>query len=165
MAPAIEKLHSRHVRDHFSCGIASLDRFIKEFASQHQRKNFSSTYVLIENGIPNEILGFYCLSFGSIHLAELPLAKQKKLPQHPIPVARMGRLAVDERYRGKGYGGLLLQNAVKRCLAVREEIAHDAWVVDAKNEAAACFYAHFGFERCSDDKRQWYLSLGKSGRA
>ena len=161
MALAIEKLHvTRHDRARFHCGVAELDRFIKELASQHQRKHFSTTYVLVDDSVPDEILGFYCLSFGAMNLTGLPPVEQKKLPRHPVPVARMGRLAVDESCRGKGYGALLLQNAVKRCLNVREEIAHYALVVDAKHEAAARFYEHFGFVSCTDDEMQWYLPLG-----
>lgn len=165
MGLAIEKLQTaRHDRARFHCGAPELDRFIKELASQHQRKHFSTTYVLIDDAAPDEILGFYCLSFGAMSLAGLSPAEQKKLPRHPVPVARMGRLAVDETCRGKGYGALLLQNAVKRCLNVREEIAHYALVVDAKNEAAARFYEHFGFVSCSTDEAQWYLPLGNANQ-
>jgi ribosomal protein S18 acetylase RimI-like enzyme len=166
MALAIEKLQTaRHDRARFQCGVAELDRFIKELASQHQRKHFSTTYVLVDDHASSEILGFYCLSSGSMSLAELSAAEQKKLPRHPVPIARMGRLAVDESCRGKGHGALLLQNAVKRCLSVREEIAHYALVVDAKNEAAARFYEHYGFEPCTTDEMQWYLPLGQANQA
>ncbi|MFT3790234.1 MAG: GNAT family N-acetyltransferase [Rudaea sp.] len=163
MALAIEKLQAaRHDRTRFRCGAAELDRFLKELAGQHQRKHFSTTYVLVDDMTPAGILGFYCLSFGAMNLVDLSPAEQKKLPRHPVPVARMGRLAVDESCRGKGYGALLLQNAVKRCLNVREEIAHYALVVDAKNETAARFYEHFGFMPCTGDEAQWYLPLGKT---
>lgn len=162
MAFAIEKLvASRHERENFGCGNVELDRFIKELASQHQRKHFSTTYVLIDDAKPGEILGFYCLNFGAMSLTDLSAAEQKKLPKHPVPVARMGRLAIAKNCQGKGYGALLLQNAVKRCLNVRDEIAHYALVVDAKNDSAACFYRHFGFAPCSSDELQWYLPLGK----
>ena len=162
MALAIEKLAAnRHEREKFSCGVDELDRFIKELASQHQRKHFSTTSVLIDDASPGNILGFYCLSFGAMSLTDLSAAEQKKLPKHPVPVARMGRLAIAENCQSKGYGALMLQNAVKRCLNVRDEIAHYALVVDAKNDAAARFYRHFGFAPCSSDELQWYLPLGK----
>jgi ribosomal protein S18 acetylase RimI-like enzyme len=160
-ALAIEKLDpTRHHRAGFHCGVAELDRFFKELAGQHQRKHFSTTYVLIDRATPRAVLGYYSISFGSISLAGLSLAEQKKLPKHPVPAARMGRLAVDESERGKGYGDLLLQNAIKRCLATRNEIACYALVVDVKNDTAARFYEKFGFLPCTDQELQWYLPLG-----
>jgi GNAT superfamily N-acetyltransferase len=162
MALGVEKLNaSRHAREHFHCGVPELDRFIRELAAQHQRKGFSTTYVLVDSAHPGAILGYYAISFGAMSLSGLTAAEQRKLPRHPVPVARMGRLAVDEGHRGKGLGELLLQNAIKRCLAVREEIAHYALVVDAMNEVAAGFYARYGFLACADLRTQWYLPLGK----
>lgn len=51
----------------------------------------------------------------------------------------MGRLAVDERYKGLGLGGALLANALTRTLG--SDIAAFALVVDAK---AATLYLHHG---------------------
>lgn len=162
MPLAIEKLSaSRHDREDFHCGVPELDRFLKELAGQHQRKGFSTTYVLVDSADPSRIFGYYAISFGAMSLADLTVAEQKKLPRHPVPVARMGRLAVDKRLRGESHGELLLQNAVKRCLSVREEIAHYALVVDAKNEGVAHFYAKYGFLPCTDQRTQWYLPFGK----
>lgn len=162
MALTIEKLDSaRHDRADFHCGVLELDRFLKELAGQHQRKHFSTTYVLLDQSSPNQILGYYSISFGALRLNEISVEEQKKLPKHPVPAARMGRLAVDDAQRGKGFGELLLQNAVKRCLAVRGEIACYALVVDAKNEAAARFYEKYGFLPCTEQELQWYLPLGK----
>lgn len=162
MALVIERLNAaRHVREDFRCGVPELDRFLQELAGQHQRKGFSTTYVLIDSSGSQRILGYYAISFGAMSLSGLTMAEQKKLPRHPVPVARMGRLAVDEHQRGQHFGELLLQNAVKRCLSVREDIAHYALVVDTTSAAAARFYAKYGFLPCADQPAQWYLPLGK----
>ena len=55
----------------------------------------------------------------------------------------MGRLAVDQAFKGQGLGAALLADAMRR--AVTAEIAAYALVVDAKDETAARFYAHHGF--------------------
>lgn len=160
---SIERLDSaRHHRGDFHCGVPVLDRFLKELASQHQRRHVSTTYVLIDSSAPRAILGYYSISFGSMRLTDLGTEEQKKLPKHPVPAARLGRLAVHEAQRGRGYGELLLQNAVKRCLTVRKDIACYALVVDAKDDAAARFYAKYGFQSCCDEAAQWYLPLGKA---
>jgi len=54
----------------------------------------------------------------------------------------MGRLAVDQAFKGQGLGGALLADALAR--ALRAEIAAYALVVDAKDAAAAAFYRHHG---------------------
>jgi ribosomal protein S18 acetylase RimI-like enzyme len=55
----------------------------------------------------------------------------------------MGRLAVDESFKGCGLGAALLANALTRIL--HAEIAAFALVVDAKDQTAADFYRHHGF--------------------
>ena len=68
----------------------------------------------------------------------------QKLPRYPsVPAVRMGRLAVDQSFKGKGLGAALLADALTR--AARAEIAAFAFVVDAKDKRAADFYAHHGF--------------------
>ncbi|MBB5015533.1 GNAT family N-acetyltransferase [Rehaibacterium terrae] len=164
MPLSIERLDAaRHDRADFHCGVPSLDRYLHELAAQHQRRRVSTTYVLIDSAAPRRILGYYTLSFGALRLDDLPPAERRKLPRHPVPAARMGRLAVDEAHRGRGYGELLLQNAVKRCLAAGDEIACYALAVDALDDSAARFYERYGFSPCDDGERQWYLPLGRVG--
>lgn len=61
---------------------------------------------------------------------------------------RMGRLAVDQAFKGQGPGGALLADALDR--TARSEIAAFALMVDAKDEAAAAFYRHHGFMALPD---------------
>ena len=57
----------------------------------------------------------------------------KKLPRYPtVPAVRMGRLAVDQSFKGQGMGGALLADALAR--AARSEIAAYALLVDAKRD-------------------------------
>ena len=72
----------------------------------------------------------------------LPAGTGKKLPRYPtVPAVRMGRLAVDQAFKGQGLGGALLADALDR--AARSEIAAFALMVDAKDETAAAFYPDF----------------------
>ena len=62
----------------------------------------------------------------------------RKLPKYPlVPATLLGRLAVDRRQQGKGYGRFLLADALYR--AARSEIASFAVIVDAKDANAAAF--------------------------
>jgi GNAT superfamily N-acetyltransferase len=88
--------------------------------------------------------GYYTLAAGGVLLAEMPEQIAKRLPRYPsVPVARLGRLAVDQVYRGRKLGAVLPWDAVMR--ALRSEVAVFALMVDAKDEQAEAFYRHHGF--------------------
>jgi len=88
--------------------------------------------------------GYYTLSATAVKLADLPDQTVRRLPRYPlVPATLLGRLAVDRRFQGKGYGRFLLANALYR--VARNEIASFAVVVDAKDEAARRFYERESF--------------------
>ncbi len=90
------------------------------------------------------IAGYYTLSSTSVQLAELPAQTVRNLPRYPlVPATLLGRLAVDRRHQGKGYGRFLLGDALHR--AARSEIASFAMIVDAKDESARRFYERESF--------------------
>ena len=90
------------------------------------------------------IAGYYTLSSTSVQLAELPEQVVRKLPRYPlVPATLLGRLAVDRRQQGKGYGRFLLADALFR--AARSEIASFAVIVDAKDDNARRFYERESF--------------------
>jgi GNAT superfamily N-acetyltransferase len=92
------------------------------------------------------IVGFYTLSMAALERAALPVSTQKGVPAYPMPVALIGRFAIDHRAQRQGFGRVLLRDALERVLAVGEEIGCFGVVVDAKNEAAVAFYRSAGFE-------------------
>lgn len=106
------------------------------------RRRVTSCFVALDK--TNRVAGFYTLASSSVVLSDLPASVVKKLPRYPsVPVVRMGRLAVDKDFKGKGLGGALLADALSR--SISSEIAAFALVVDAKDEAALHFYQHHGF--------------------
>ncbi len=91
----------------------------------------------------DKVAGFYTLSAGGILLDDLPSDLAKGLPRYPLPVARMGRLAVDLSYRGRGLGAALLLHALAK--AAQADVKVFALVVDAKDDTAKSFYIRYGF--------------------
>lgn len=153
----IEPLESRHDRAAFSCGIEALDRYLKHQARQDAKKNVATTFVLVQKSDP-AILGFYTLSATSIGLTELPETITSKLPKYPrVPAILLGRLAVDQKQRGKKYGQLLLMDALIRCLGIKQ-IGWAALLVDAKDESAISFYEHMNFIRLSPTSSRLLLA-------
>jgi ribosomal protein S18 acetylase RimI-like enzyme len=69
----------------------------------------------------------------------------------------MGRLAVDQQFRGRGLGAAMLADVLER--SVKAEIAAYALVVDAKDEQAVAFYRHHGFLAFNDNQLALFLPL------
>ena len=157
MAFRLEVLRAEHDRKAFSCGVEPLDRYFREQATQDIRRRVSACYVAIDEAT-SAIAGYYTLAAGGVPLDKMPSQLAKRLPRYAsVPVVRMGRLAVDQHYRGKKLGAALLWDAVLR--ATRSEIAAFALVVDAKDTTAADFYRHHGFVALDDEQRRWLLPL------
>ncbi len=155
----IAALGPDHDRSEFTCGTDALDRYFREQASQDVRRRATACYVAVE-AAGSKIAGYYTLAAGGVPLAEMPVALAKKLPRYPsVPVARLGRLAVDRAYHGRKLGSALLWDAIERSL--RSEIAVFALVVDAKDDQAAAFYLHHGFVSFATKPMQLVLPLTK----
>ena len=138
----IELLGPQHERATFCSGSEPLDRYFQQQVNQDVRRRVTTCFVALTEG--QQVAGYYTLASASILLTDLPQALLKKLPRYPtVPAIRMGRLAVEQGFNGKGLGGALLADALDR--ACHTEIAAFALVVDAKDRAAADFYLHHGF--------------------
>lgn len=129
----------------FDCGSAPLDEYIRRYASQDVRKNVARVFAATSDDQPERLAGFFTLSAGSVNCSELPPALARKLPRYPVPVALIGRLAVDKQFQGKGLGAILLADACHKVVLASAVLAVAGIVVDAKDQSAADFYSHFGF--------------------
>jgi GNAT superfamily N-acetyltransferase len=154
----IERLTSEHDRSGFQCGTPDLDDYLTKYCNQDGKRNYARTFVLTENGSP-KVLGYYTLSAGSILFEELPEDVRKKLPRYPMPVAHLGRMAVDQAQQGRKFGTFLLMDALKRALEISEHLAIAAVEVVAKNERVRAFYLHHEFVELTDDPLHMYLPM------
>jgi GNAT superfamily N-acetyltransferase len=140
----------------FACGVESLDHYFRTQVSQDIRRRVTACFTAVD--ADSRVAGYYTLASASILLTDLAESLVKKLPRYPnVPAVRMGRLAVDQRFRGKGLGAALLADALRRSASA--EIAAFAFVVDAKDMAAADFYAHHGFRATTGKPLFLYLPL------
>lgn len=150
----IEALAPHHDRDGFSCGIDSLDRYLRTQASQDIRRKANGVFVLIEPERPNVVLGYYTLCATGLPLGDVPAAARKHVPRYPLVAATLiGRLAVSQTRQGERLGAMLLADAVRRAHASASTIGSSMVVVDAINERAATFYEGNGFVRLPDSMR------------
>lgn len=145
-------------KDNFDCGNAQLNEYLKKYASQDIKRRIAQVFIICPRN-SEKIIGFYTLSASSIKADSLPEKIAKKLPKYPIPVCLLGRLAVDKKEQGKGIGGLLLADVIKRVIKASEFLAIYALIVEAKNETAKRFYLHYGFIEFVDYHNRLFLPL------
>ncbi len=154
-------LDATHSRAAFCSDSEPLNYYLREQVTQDIRRRVAACFVAVADG--QRIAGYYTLASASLLLANLPASTSKKLPRYPtVPAVRMGRLAVDQAFKGQGLGGALLADALTR--AARSEIAAFALMVDAKDEAASSFYRHHGFIVLPDSPLTLFLPLAVTSR-
>jgi ribosomal protein S18 acetylase RimI-like enzyme len=150
----IEALASHHNRDGFSCGVDSLDRYLRTQASQDVRRKANGVFILIEPDKPDIVLGYYTLCATVVTQGDVPAVARKHIPRHPLVSATLvGRLAVSEARQGERLGEMLLADAVRRANASAATVGSSMLVVDAISERAAAFYEGNGFVRLPDSLR------------
>lgn len=143
MIVSVRRLRASDDRSKFRCGQVDLDRFFVRYAGQNQfRHHVGTTYVAVDEG--NLIVGFATVSASQIEVENLPATKIKHLPNYPLPVLRLARLAIQEQSQGTGVGSILL----RAVFALAHQMARDygcvGVLVDAKPDAVD-YYERFGF--------------------
>ncbi len=150
-----EPLNPEHRRADFTCGIPSLDNYIQKQVGQDIKRKLAACFVLSNE--KNEIKGYYTLSNAGITREQIPEKIRKKLPRayYSLPVTLLGRLAVDERYKGQGLGKLLLIDSLKRAFEASGVIGSMTVVVDPIDTEAVSFYQRFGFIQLPDSGKMF----------
>ena len=151
-----ELLTADHDVTAFACGEPALNRFIKRYALINQANEISRTYVTTRDGY---VAGFYTLAFGSISHEDATAKIKAELPQYPIPIILLARLAVDLREKGRGLGKALLRDALLRSLQASDIAGLRAVLTHAKNDEAKNFYLKFGFEPSPTHDQHLMLSI------
>ena len=78
------------------------------------KRRATACYVARETAT-GQVGGYYTIAAADIPLSDIPEALVKRLPRYPlVPIARMGRLAVDHAHRGKQLGSALVWDAALR---------------------------------------------------
>jgi len=153
----LEVLGEEHERESFQCGQEALDRYLRTQATQDVRRRVAACFVAVEK-VSGKLAGYYTIAAASIALQDLPLEITKKLPRYPVvPAVRIGRLAVDVKFQGRGVGGALLADALSRVLVSPPAVF--AMLVDAKDENAVAFYRRHGFVELVGKARTLFLPV------
>ena len=150
----IERISSHHERRDFDCGVEVLNSYLKKYSGQHERKGIGRTYVAVEDG-DTRVLGYYTISSSGVAFDVVP----DNLPRHPVPVALLGRLAVDVTARRRRLGETLLVHALRSSQRAARIVGIYAVVVNASDESARTFYLKYGFQQLMDERLHLYLPM------
>jgi predicted N-acetyltransferase YhbS len=147
----------RHRRSGFECGVPTLNDFLEQQANQQQKRNNSTTHVLItetlEDGL-HPIIGFVTLTASEI----VPTGNK-----HTVKVQLIGQLAVHVQHQHNRLGQFLLFYALKCCWEIAQLSSCAAVIVDASNEDVKPFYLRYGFEALKDRPLRLYLPIKAVG--
>ncbi len=157
---APQALDARHQLEAFDCGKPALDDWLVRHARQAQASGSARTYVVAEQA---RVAGYFSLTVGQIDTTQAPDRVRKGMGAFPIPVIVLARLAVSRSDQGRGIGVGMLQDAIRRTLAIAEQAGVRALLTHPIDESAERFYLRFGFEP-SPVRAQQLLLLLKDAR-
>lgn len=140
---APQPLTATHIYNDFECGEPSLDAWLKRHALANQLSGGSRTFVVVDD--QNRVQGYYAMAAGAVAHQLATGSVRRNMPD-PIPVMVLARLAVNKSAQGNKLGAALLQDAVKRAVAVAQNTGVRAVLVHALNNQAKKFYEHYGFQ-------------------
>ena len=140
---APQPLAGIHRVDEFDCGEVTLDEWLKRRAMANQLSGASRTFVVVDD--ESRVYGYYAMAAGAVSHQLATSGVRRNMPD-PVPVMVLARLAVDHRAQSIKLGSALLQDAVKRAVAVSQNAGVRALLVHALHDRARQFYEHYGFQ-------------------
>ncbi len=151
----------------FSCSDPDLNDFLNDDARNFAKELLAVTYLLEAD---SDIIAYFSLFNDKINLKESSRGERKQVDgviPHPkrygsYPSVKIGRLAVSEKYAGKGHGGRIL-DLIKSIFVRNNRTGCRYITVDAYANATS-FYEKNGFKfltakDAGEDTRLMYFDL------
>ena len=150
----LDLLGKHHDRAKFTCGVASLDSYLKTQATQDMRRKANAVCVLVPKNAPIKIAGYFTLCAYGLSPGAIPEAAQKYLPRYPVVSATLiGRLAVSKHLQGQRLDSMLLAQALRKAHENASVVGSSMVVVDAIDDRAVRFYQAHGFIKLPESMR------------
>ena len=137
-----ELLTANHGLGSFDSGVPSLDEWLRRRAMQNQTSGASRTFVACDN---MRVVAYYALAASAIAPDATTGRFRRNMPD-PVPVAVLGRLAIDKTQQGKGLGRALFRDAALRVLGAADSIGIRGMLVHAISDDAKAFYVGLGLD-------------------
>lgn len=142
MLRAPELLTADHDLGHFDSHTPSLDDWLRRRAQANQASGASRTFVLCDD---DRVVGYYALAASAVAPEAAPGRFRRNMPD-PVPVAVLGRLAIDKLHQRQGLGRALFRDAALRVIAAADSIGIRGMLVHAISDEARAFYVGLGLD-------------------
>lgn len=164
----IEIIQKDHHLDSFHSYEQELVDFLRDDALENQQQNLSVTFLWLYR---QQLVAYITLLTDKITLeGDLrEYFKEKGIHYQSLPALKIGRLCVDDRFRRRGLGRLMIQFAVHTAKEINQEKAGCRFItVDAKRNPqpeldSAYFYRKLRFKNLEEQSTKkitfMYLDL------
>ena len=152
-----EPITVNHDLTAFDCGDAAMNDWLRKWALRNEDSGATRTYVLCEEE-SHMVVGFYGITVGTVMRRAMRRKHRHGMPDD-IPVALLGRLAVDKRHQGRGLAQALVCEAVRTAILAARHAGIAVVAVQAKDAAVGGFYENIGFDQSSHDPLLYLLRL------
>jgi GNAT superfamily N-acetyltransferase len=151
---------AKHDLSQFDCDKPPLNDWLRRHAIKNDGRASRCFVVCVDR----TVVGFYCLSAGSVEHADVPRALKQQMPPL-IPVFVLGRMAVDKNYQKQGIGPALLRDALLRSASAAKEIGARAVLVHAIDRDVIPFYLKYGFQVFPEGSQTLFMPMEQIGAA
>jgi ribosomal protein S18 acetylase RimI-like enzyme len=164
--PTIEPFDpERHDREDFSCGVEQVDNFLKRTANKLAKADNLRVFVMV--AADGAAIGFYALNAHAVSYADLPHKFARTRPSHGnIPAAYISMIGVDRRFAGRGYGGDLLVDALKRIMLAADALGIAVVMLDVLDDGdpvqvarRKALYEGHGFQPLASNPLRLFLPV------
>ena len=156
---------AKHDRAAFSCGIEQVDNYFQKTANKLAKADNVRLFVMaVDDG---SVIGFYALNAHAVHYGDLPPNFARSRPSHgSIPAAYISMIGRDQRFRGGGYGGDLLVDALRRIAVAADAIGIAVVMLDVLDCGSPdrvvrrrALYESYGFRGLASNPLRMFLPL------
>jgi len=156
----------KHDRTAFSCGVEQVDNYFKKTANKLHKAGNVRLYVMrIAEGA---IIGFYAINAHAVDYTDLPKKYARTRPGHgSIPAAYISMIGRDERFRGGGFGGDLLIDALLKIAQAADHLGIAMVMLDVldcgdaeRTEKRKILYEGYGFRAMVAEPLRMFLPMG-----
>ncbi|MHB1713177.1 MAG: GNAT family N-acetyltransferase [Acidimicrobiales bacterium] len=152
----LDRLAPVHDLSDFASGNLKLDSWLVRHAPVAQQMDSARTFLLM---LEKNVVGYFALTMGSVRRVEPPTKLVRGLPSYPVGMVLLARLAVERGSHRRGFGALLLAEALRKAVVAGEAAAARLVVVDAIDGRAADFYARYGFVAAPEHPLRLYRQM------
>jgi len=155
MSFIITEIYNQLKTDSFNCQNDKVNEFIHKYALYNNQNLLSKVYVLIDKDTES-IAGVISLSAYRLNL---PHSKKYSIQQ--IPAALLGRIGIDEKYRGQDLAReYLIKYVLGVCNEVKDLIGLRLLIVEVeKGDSIRDYLIRNGFQEEKSNKKFHFLSV------